>query len=222
MPTISVKADVQRAIAKLQDAARRQIPFAAAAAVNDLAFQVQRAENAAMPQVFAHPRPFTAKSTVVDRARKSSPVATVSIRPEVAKYLAPYEYGGPHTLPGSALLKPVDIRLDQYGQLPRDVMKRLQARPDIFIGKVLTKAGPVTGVWQRVEVSRKGTARRKRVRGAGFYDPKLGALKLLIRFGNALEVKKHLDFHKRAEAIVQAGFTVAFGSALAKALRSTR
>jgi hypothetical protein len=222
MLTISVTADVKSITARLNDLARKQMPFALAGAVNDVAFQVQRAEKAAIQATFAHPRPFTANSVQVDKATKGYPVATVKVRPEVAKYLQPYETGGVHVLPGTALLDPVDIKLDQYGQLPQNTMANLRARQDIFIGRVMTKNGVINGVWQRLAISRKGNVRRKRLRGGRVFDATQGALKLLIRFGNAVPVTKHLGFHDRAVAIVKAVFVDAFASALGKAIGSAR
>lgn len=207
---------------KALSAAVQQIPYAASLAINDLAFQVQRAENAAMKTVFAHPRPFTARSVLVNRSTKGSLIATVFVRPEVAKYLQPYETGGAHVLPGPALLKPVDITLDAYGQLPKATMARLSARKDIYIGPIQTKSGIISGVWQRLSITRKGNAKRKRLTGGGIYHATLGALKLLIRFGSAVDVKQHLDFVSRGRALVFAGAAGAFAKALTKALASAR
>ena len=47
-------------------------------------------------------------------------------------------------------------------------------------------------------------------------------LKLLLRFGNALPVNKHLDFRKRGEALVCAQFATAWRSAMARALGGKR
>ena len=64
----------------------KQVPYAMAQAVNALAFQVQRAEKAALSEVFSHPRPFTQRSVLVKKATKARPTAVVYIRPEVAAY----------------------------------------------------------------------------------------------------------------------------------------
>ena len=46
------------------------------------------AKTAAIPSMFRNPRPFTRKSVRVAKATKADPTATVSVIPEVAKYLA--------------------------------------------------------------------------------------------------------------------------------------
>ena len=192
---INVSADVRKAKAALTDLQRRQIPYAAMLAVNDVAFQVRKAETDAIPSVLSNPRPFTRRSVQVDKANKSSLTARVFIRPEVAKYLQPYETGGKHVLPSKALLDPKGIRLDQYGQLGRTAIARLMAKPNVFKGEVRG----VRGFWQRLKGDR---------------------LKLLIRFGDALPVTKHLDFRARGEALVRKTFPAAFQAALAKAIGS--
>lgn len=218
----SVKVDAKKALASLAQIAK-QIPFAAATAANEVAFKLQNAERLAMTQVFDHPRPFTAKSVLVDRATKSSMTATVYVRPEVAKYLLPYEVGGQHVLPGAGLLNPKDVGRDQYGQLSRGLPKRLSARPDVFVGTIDTKgSGPITGFWQRLDMTRKGTARRKRRERGTIYTAEHGTLKLLIRFGAALPVKKHLDFEKRAKTFVAANVQGAFARALKMAISTAK
>lgn len=224
MITISLHADTKALIGKLGNLAAKQIPYATALAINDLASQVQVGETALIRATFKNPRPFTAKSVLRKLASKNFPVAVLTIRPEVAKYLQPYETGGLHVLPGKALLDPVDIRLDQYGQLPQQTMTRLTARKDIYIGPIQTKsAGVISGVWQRVAVSRAGNKRVKGpIKGSTVFHQVHGALKLLIRFGNAIPVKQHLGFHDRAIEIVKAGFIQAFHAAMAKAIATAK
>ena len=206
----------------------RQIPYAAKIALNDLAFQVQRAENQAMTTVFVHPRPFTARSVQVNKADVSGLTAEVFVRPEVAKYLLPYEIGGTHVLPGKALLNPKGITLDQYGQLPYLTMTRLKGRQDIFVGGIDTqRGGRISGVWQRLTMTRTGKMkvgknRKKSVAGARLHHPVLGALRLLIRFGNALPVNKDLEFNTRGVALVMANAATAFGDAIRRAMMSAR
>ena len=197
MIRISVSADVRRLTATLDDIARRQVPYAKAQAINALAFEVQRAERAAIPSVFKNPRPFTRNGVLVAKATKASPTATVYMRAEVAKYLAPYEFGGKHELPGRALLNPKRISLDQYGQLTRTTTQRLTARPNVFVGRV----GNVNGFWQRMKGDK---------------------LKLLIRFGDAIEVHKRLEFRARGQALLSQRFAVVFGEAMQRALATMR
>jgi hypothetical protein len=224
MAGISIKIDSRATQAALK-AVQRQMPQAMAGAVNDVAFQIQRAERSAMSTVFKNPRPFTARSVMATQATKANPTATVYVRPEVARYLKPYEQGGDHVLPGSGLVSfdPIGARTDQYGQLPRGSIARLTAQPNIFAGPIKAKDGTViNGIWERLDITRTGKVRRKR-RGRGtIYDAQHGALKLLVLFGNALPVKQRLDFVARGESVANTAMEAAFARALAKAMATAK
>jgi hypothetical protein len=118
--------------------AKRQIPFAAARALNDVARSAGTTINAHMGETFDRPTPFTQRAVVAPRALAASKehlVATVTVRPLQAKYLLNEETGGTRTpsentrrpgaeaiiLPGRGLL------LDQYGNIPRGELRHLQA-----------------------------------------------------------------------------------------------
>lgn len=205
---ISVRANVKEITRTLSALAYKQISFATAQALTALAKEVQADEIKNIASTFKQPKPFTQKSVGVQGARKDTLTATVFVRPIAAKYLAPYEDGGNHVMPGTsrAILNPKNIRLDKYGQLPRKVLQRLKARPDVFIGPVKTKAGKVNGIWQRIPAKKKLPAH----------------LKLLIRFGDALAVTKRLNYRSRAKAIVDRRFNAVFGEAISHALATAR
>nr|WP_025826152.1 hypothetical protein [Acetobacter persici] len=205
---MDVQLDISKASASLSDL-QKQIPFMAASAVNDIAFQVQRAENEAMGDIFHNPRPFTQRATQVEKATKGNPQAVVSLRPDQARYLDPYEDGGEHATAGNntSLLVPVEAKTDQYGQMTKGAIARLVSRADTFVG-----VGPkgVMGIWQRIKpasVGRKG--KRNGIRQAR------PALKLLVRFAPNQQVHKRLGFKDRAVRIVQADG----GAAVAKAVQ---
>jgi len=220
--TIRVSSNANAIARGLDDFIRRQLPFAVAQGINATAQRVASAETENIVQTFKNPTPFTRKSVGVRRAKKGSPTAVVYMKDGTATYLQPYETGGVHVLSGSALLNPKDIVLNQYGQLPRNVMAKLRGRKDIYIGVVKTPKGSINGVWQRLDVSRNGGVRKKRAARGGLYDKHLGALKLLIRFGDALPVKKHLNWGKRAKQIVDQWIDRDLSAALAAARRTAR
>jgi hypothetical protein len=220
--TISIKADVDQIERRLDTFVREQIPFATATALTALAREVQRAEVENLRHTFRNPSPFTLRSVRMTAARKTNLEATVFVMDRAAGYLIPYEDGGVHKLPGPALFNPKDIDLNQYGQLGRGIMGKLRGRKDIYIGVIQTSHGPINGVWQRLDLSRSGAARKRRPGRGGMYDKHLGALKLLIRFGDALPVTQHLNFELRAQQIVNMGFRREFGRALGKAIASAR
>ncbi|TCK43997.1 hypothetical protein B0G84_2345 [Paraburkholderia sp. BL8N3] len=222
---ISVQADIAALTRKFNDFERKQLPFASAQALTAVAKRVQAAEKAAMPQVFDRPTPFTVNSIGMRASRKNTQEALVFVKDIAAAYLDPYEVGGTHKLIGSGKtwLNPKDMALlNQYGNFSRAALKRLEGRPDIFIGSIKTKSGEsIGGVWQRptdVKAVKRSGKRGVALRGAN----KTGQLKLLIRFGDARPVRQHLDFGKRAREVVAATYQAEFTAAMAKALATAR
>lgn len=216
---ISIRSNIREIERKLGALASRQLPYATAVALTSLAKLVQKSEVQNMAATFKNPSPFTLRSVRIIAARKERPEATVFVMDKAADYLEPYERGGVHKLNSKALLNPKDIALNQYGQLRKGALAALKARNDIFIGPVRTKKGIVNGVWQREAASAAITNKKTgktRISTRGIN--KSGALKLLLRFGDALPVKKHLGYQARATAVVNANFNREFGKALAKAL----
>jgi len=231
MIAISFKTDVDKLAPMLSKKALANLPYATARALTASARQAAAAERQAIAQDFANPTPFTFGSVAVVPAVKSNPVAVVGIRPIAAKYLAPYEFGGKRYLnpsrAGGTLLNPKDIALNAYGNLPRRTVARLRGRRDVFIGTVMTRGGPVDGVWRRVRAIRAVAARsgqRRRVvsrRGRPAMASPRG-LDLLIRFGGALPVRPELGFRERAIAVARETFAPELRRQLAAAIQSSR
>ncbi|MET3134993.1 hypothetical protein AAKU55_005296 [Oxalobacteraceae bacterium GrIS 1.11] len=220
---ISIQSNLRELQRSLRAFAAKQLPFAAATAMTSLAKLVQQGEVKNLEATFIKPSPFTLRSVRTTAARKDNLSATVFVMDKAAAYLDPYENGGVHKLNGKALLNPKDIGLNQYGQLRRGTLASLKGRSDIFIGPVKTKKGIVNGVWQReagsASVTNQRTGRTSITRRG---VNKSGALKLLIRFGDALPVKKHLGYQARAKAIVNANIDREMSRALAQAMASAR
>lgn len=227
---ISVKSDLKKLTRSLGDLAAKQVPFAKAQAINATAKRVQVAEAENIRKTFKSPTPFTQNSVATKRATKSNPTAIVYVRDIAAKYLQPYETGGVHVLPGLALLNPKNIPLNAYSQLPRGIVDKLKGRPDVFIGAVRLKNGDtINGIWQRPTDTKRVTllnARGKRLgklnRLKSTDENPRGKLKLLIRFGDALPVKKQLNYGKRAREIVSRYLAEDFDAALKKAMATAK
>lgn len=214
---INIKFDDKQIQKGLGDLINKQLDFAKAQALTAIAQKVQQAEVRGIQSTFENPTSFTQHSVGIIKARKSTMQAVVYLKDKAADYLEPYEFGGVHHLNSKALLNPKDISLNQYGNLPRATLARLKGRPDIFIGIIQTKAGPINGVWQRsmsiAHAKVAGKKGRKLTRANT-----TGALKLLIRFGDALPVHKHLNWFKRAGRVVSMYQARALEDAMAQAL----
>lgn len=222
---ISVDADVRALTKSLTRLQKDQLPFAISQALTATAKLAQGAEKAALPEVFDRPTPFTINSVSVKGARKSDLEARVFVKDIAAAYLEPYEFGGDHKLigRGKTWLNPKDkALLNQYGNFSRNALQRLEARPDVFVGTIKTKSGEsIGGVWQRpanIKAIKRSGKRGVALRGVNKSDH----LKLLIRFGDATPVKRHLEFGGRAFEVVDEHFDREFEKAMARAIATAK
>ena len=176
----------------------RQVPFATARALTETAQRDPKpAAERQIRRRLDKPTPFTQKGVAYRSASKSRLVATVLIKDIQAGYLRIQERGGTTTPKGRAFLIPVKQRRNKYGNLPRNTVKRLLARPDTFSGKVRG----VGGIWQRM---------------------KSGKLKLLIRYENQTTYRPRLGFHSEMEKIAVRAFPARFARSLEQAIRTAK
>ncbi len=200
---------------------RKQIPFATAQAMTVVVRKIEDAQKVAIQRNLDNPTPFTVKSVKSRGARKSDLKAKVFVMNTAAAYLEPFEIGGVHKLNGSALLNPKDIKLNKYGNLPRNKLSSLKSKENTFIGDI----GGVNGVWQRKK-AKKGKKGRKRLQrspnGTRRDRKKQPMPKLLIRFGDALPVEPVLGYQDRAMKMTQALLPQEINRAIAEAIRTAR
>ena len=199
---------------------QKQIPFATAQAMTKVARQIESAQKTALQRHLENPTPFTVKSVGSTAARKDNLRAKVFVRDIAASYLEPFELGGQHKLNGQALLNPKNIKLNKYGNLTRNKLSQLKARPDVFIGEV----DGVNAVWKRkVKKGKKGGKRAKRSpNGTRRPRKKQPAPKLLIRFGDALPVTPTLGYRERATTMASALMPGVLSQAISEALRTAK
>ncbi|WPU24988.1 hypothetical protein RI049_09705 [Cedecea neteri] len=197
---------------------QKQIPFALSQALTSVARKIEAAEKVALQRHLDNPTPFTVKSVGSRGARKDNLTATVFVRDIAASYLEPFEFGGQHKLNGQALLNPKNVKLNKFGNLPRNKLSRLKAKPSTFIGEV----GGVNAVWQRKKAKgKKGKKRASRsANGTRRERLKQPAPKLLIRFGDALPVKPVLGYMDRANTMAKALLPVEIQRALAESIHT--
>lgn len=225
--SINVKTNIDAFSKKNTALASKQLPFATAQALTAIAQSVVAAEQVNEQRVLDRPRPFTTGAIGVIRANKARMEATVFVKDITAAYLEPYQFGGPNKLNGRALLKPVEAvkDLDQFGNLPRNFLKKLKGRKDIFIGTIQTKVGPISGVWQRdssVDVELPLATRTGKIRVAKARLNTSGRLVLLVKFTDAHKATQYLDWFKVAERAVAKSFNREMGKALGRAIASAR
>lgn len=204
---ISLKSNFREIERSLSNFAFKQMPYAQARAMTELGKLVVKAEVANMQKVLDRPTPFTLKSVGIKGATKDSQQTTIFIKDIAAVYLEPYEFGGINKLSGRALLRPANIGLNQYGNLPKSKLAQLKGKKNIFIGAIKTeRAGTINGVWQRIPAQ------------AG----KPAGLKLLIKFEDAHPVHQHLGWRELAKRVIDANYKRVLGAALAKAIATAK
>lgn len=227
----NIRTNIDRFAKGLNDFAKSQVPFATAQALTAVTKIAAQAEQANEKKVLDRPKPFTTGAVFVIGARKSNLTARLVMKDRTAAYLEPYQFGGKNKLNSKALLKPVGSEkdLDQFGNLPRNLVKRLLARSDVFVGPVKTKAGIVNGVWQRVQaegaarptttyVNARGKVVTRKVQGYVPASRDDRRLRLLIRFTDAHSTRPRLDWFSVAHRSVTHSFQKEFGRALARAI----
>lgn len=199
---------------------QKQIPFALSQALTSVARKIEAAEKTALQRHLDNPTPFTVKSIGSRGARKDNLTATVFVRDIAASYLEPFEFGGQHKLNGQALLNPKNVKLNKFGNLPRNKLSQLKAKPSTFIGEI----GGVNAVWQRKKPKgKKGKKRAKRSpNGTRRERVKQPAPKLLIRFGDALPVSPTLGYMDRASKMASALIPGELSKAISEAIRTAK
>ena len=207
--------DLSRQLKQLQ----KQIPFATAQAMTSVVRDIAAAQKVALGRKLESPTPFTVYSVGSAGARKNNLRAKVFVRDVAAEYLEPFEFGGEHKLNSQALLNPKNIKLNKYGNMPRNKLSQLKAKPNVFVGEV----NGVDAVWQRRK-PKKAKKKRARRSANGTRRPKRKqrAPKLLVRFGDALPVTPVLGYMDRSKAMAEALMPAALSRAIADAIKTAK
>lgn len=215
---ISIVADIAKLRRQLDDAANRQLPFATSRALTAVARKGAEAERASISRDLDRPTPFTLRGVATKGASKRDLEAAVFLKPIQAEYLAPSIEGGPQLLGTKrGILDPVNAQLNRYGNLPRNLIARLKARRDVFIGAV----DGVHGVWQRLPPP----TRRERIgryKGLPPRDYRPGRLKLLVRFAAPAQLPERYPFGAATVAVVNRDLAGELRRALDQALATAR
>lgn len=141
---LSVRGSTKPTETMLESIIERQLPFAAALALNDTAQEVVRAEQREMATVFDRPTPYTLNAFFVRRASKNNLVAVVErkAQPGGHHYLEVEEAGGvrgskaietllglrlPTTKNVRAIIPADGAQLDQYGNWSSGEISKIMA-----------------------------------------------------------------------------------------------
>jgi len=189
-----VKGDLKPIIKHLNKTQKKQIPYAAAQAINSTLFDVMKAEKAQMPKKIDRPTSFTMNAFFINKAKKTELVGDIHITPERWKYLKYQVEGGTRT--GNVLVPTKNAKLNKFGNI-KGLRGGLKLKKNQYKGKI----GNTYGVWEK---TKRGT-------------------KLIILFTNAAKYDKaRFPFHKIAEGVARKKFQHNFKRTLARALRTAR
>lgn len=199
MAILVVRDDLWRFRAKLDDVSKRQLPFACARALTESARAAQQDVTRSLPAIFDRPTPFTQRAIGIKAARKNDLTAMIFVKDIQAGYLRLEETGGVRLPTGRALVLPVDVQRNAYGNIPKGLLKRLKAKgkTGVFVGTVKG----VAGFWQR--------------------GPH-GSIRLLAAFRSKAVYRPRFDFRARVGAVVGRTFPTELAKQLAAAIASAR
>lgn len=191
----NIKGDMKPIIKHLNKTQKKQIPFAAAQAINSTLFNIMKAEKAQLQKKLDRPTPFTLSAFKINKAKKTKLIGDIHIQPERYKYLKYQIEGG--TRSGTNIGVPtVNAKLNKYGNIPAR-RKGLIKNKKQFISNI----GGVNGVWERT---------------------KSGKSKLIVAFHSSVDYKPRFPFYKIADGVTRKRFQRNFTYSLERALRTAK
>ena len=148
----------------LSKTAKRQVPFAIASTLTQLAFQAMQEEKQQASKYLDRPTPFTIKGFRYKKANKRNLMSLVYIDSADSKrsYMKYSIDGGVSRPKKSAMIHPAkNSKLNKYGNLPRNYVKKAMANKAKFFSGVPKgmQGDDNSGIWQRY-----GTKNNQRIR----------------------------------------------------------
>ena len=217
---------------ELDDLARKQLPFATAKALNQVARESRDLINRDMTKVFDRVAPFTriaAAAPATLAARKDSLHASVIIKDAQARYLGLEEEGGVRTpadtlAGGKALVVPTSrAKVNARGSMPKGYVAQLarRAQADAARAAKPTRNGRPTKHDKGI-VKFTGSGPDGQGPGGFFMRTAGHHLVRLISFESEAHYKPKFRFRARVSEFAQGRMTSALKEALAHAIASAR
>ena len=211
MLTINVNFD--RAIAKLDNADKKQIPFAAKNTLNELAYEIAREElPAEARKIFeGGATSWTQRAFRFRKATKRKLYAIVYLRDDTHDYLA-FQIDGGIRLPNKKkILIPTDnIRLNKFGNITKGKRQTLfDNDKKYFIGVPHGMKGERNfGIWERYPTTKKKTKSQK--------------IRMVAKLTDRAKYKKKLKFYKVARLHVRRTADTKFDKHMKRAKATAR
>jgi hypothetical protein len=252
MIEIRVDSDIEKLTAMLTDLQRRQLPFATAAALTDVAKSAQSNVQRVMRSVFDRPTPFTLGGTFVQPATKQRLASAVFFKDQLeagkgvpaGKYLAAEISGGQRAqtrferslvaaglMPSGYYVVPgKDEALDPYGNVKRGLFTQILSDLRAF-GEQGFKANRITKrtarqTGKRYRESRFFVVRPGKRAQPGIYRifkfASLRGVRPVFIFARGTSYRARLDFSGIVQRTVRAEFSARFSERLTQALATAR
>lgn len=210
--TFEVSADIKKISESLINEHKKQIPFAAASALNNIAFRVQKQEKIKAKKEIDRPIPFTLRGFRVKKANKMRLESRVFIAPIQWEYLQHIVSDSVRYPKRKFIGVPVkdNVKINKYGNVTGK-RKGLIKNKTMFIGKVKG----ISGVWQRGRVSKKGQFSSVRKKGDS-------SVRLLYRLKSQTRYERSFNYFKHAKKVIDAWFSKDLDAAMRNAIRTAK
>lgn len=210
--TFDISSDLKKVTSKLIKKHKEQVPFAAANALNSVAFRMQKFEKIKAQKEIDRPIPFTLRGFRVKKASKTRLEAKLSIAPIQWEYLQHIVQPSVRYPKKKFIGVPAkgNIKLNKYGNVPGKA-KGLLKNKSHFIATIKG----VTGVWERGKTSKKGRYSSRAKNGEK-------TVRLIYRFKSQARYKRTFNYFQHAETIINTWFLKDLERELTKAIRSAR
>lgn len=199
---ININADLKALKKDLTRLQQKQIPFAAAGAINDTLYQLKGEEAWHAKKQLDRPTPFTLRGFKYTKANKKNLEGVFYIDDIQAKYLGYQIKGGVRRPKRKSVLVPTKImRRNKYGNVPgwRTKFSTLKDREGYFSGEIKG----VAGLWR-------------------VYRSKKRAPKLMIAYEERAVYKPRFDYYAVARKHINVAFRSNLNRTLTKALATAR
>ena len=199
---ISVNVETKEAVKYLRRVGERNIPLAVAQSLTATAKHLQKVQTRSLPKYLDRPTKFPERVFALQIAKardfKTGRINSAVLAKDVQQgYLQYAVYGGTLSPKGRALIVPgAKTRLNRYGNLTCNCVRRMAARDDTFSAYI----NGVEGLYQR---TRRGN-------------------KLLVLYAPTANYDKRYPFHQISARIVPREITKQLNTAIIRAAKARR
>ena len=194
---LGLRRDLDKVIGNLNRFERKQLPFATSLALNTVAADAQKRSQRRMRIDLDKPTRFTLQGVAVKRSTKRKLESAVYIKEIQAEYLKYQVEGGTRRPKNRAIVVPVKVRLNKFGNIPRRKIKALLTRDDVFV----VRESKAAGIYQRM---------------------KSGKLKMLVAFEPKADYEKRFPFGDIVIKEAQTRMAPALRQSLRRALSTAK